>query len=1818
MRKIIPFAVLATLSIIIPTTPALADTLNSTIINDALDKTSTTGDGGTPTQDVNTGTASQTPTQDVNTGTASQTPTQDVNTGTASQTPTQDVNTGTTSQTPTQDTYTGTTSQTPTQDTYTGTTSQTPTQDANTRVASETATQDTNTGTASQTPTQDTYTGTTSQTPTQDAYTNVTVATYGQGAAANNVKGTIKDSEGNAVADVTLQLHSTGYPQQGYSVEVKNGEFNTYLPAGTYQIDNYYDSRTGNRIILGNTFTVSSEEEPTSVEILAPKKNLTGTLKDNSGNAVADAVLRIHNAAYQQWFDVHIQNGEFNTYLPVGTYQIDSYSDQRTGKEVNLWYTFKVSSEEKPTSVDIVASKENVIGMVKDSSGNAVVDVTLHLHSTGYPQLGYSIEVQNGEFSTYLPAGTYQIDNYYDSRTGNQVILGNTFTVSSEEEPTYVDLVAPKENVVGTLKDNSGNAVSNATLHLHSTGYQQQPFAIRVQNGKFSTFLPVGTYQIDSYNDQTTQTEIILSNTFTVTSEDVPVSADLVAPMENVTGTLKDSSGNAVASATLRFHSTGYTQRWFNVDVRNGKFSTYLPVGTYQVDGYYDQDAQKNFSLNSKFTVLSEEEATSVDLVAPIENVIGTLKDSSGGVVADAMLRLHTTGYQQWFDVHVQNGKFSTYLPVGSYQIDSYYNPAIQKDVFLTKTFKVANETDSISMDLVAPMENVTGTLKDSSGNEVANTMLRLYSTGYPQQSFDVHVQNGKFSTYLPIGVYRVDSYYDQAEQKPSILAKLITVASETEPISLDIVAQKENVTGTVTDSSGNSIDDTWLQLHSIGYQQQTYSVLIRNGKFSTYLPAGTYQIERFSDPQTGNEVILAKTFTVANETDQISLDLTALKENVTGTVKDSSGNAVVDASLQLHGKGTGQQFNVHIRDGKFRTHLPAGIYQIDNYYDQRTENQVFLVNTFIVMNETDQVSLDIVAPKENVAGTVKDSGRNAAVNAWLQMLNTRTQQWFSVRVHNGTFSTNLPAGDYQIENYSDDRTGNQVVLKDSFTVTNVEDITQLTIVLPGQNVTGTLKDCNGNAVSDAWIQVYSTGAEPQTYNVHVQNGEFSTHLPAGDYRIYSYYDDAAQQQVILAKTFTVATETDPVSIDIAAPKENVLGTVKDSCGNLEGDATLELQSRGTEQQWYYVHIKNGVFSTHLPAGDYQINRYIDQRTGNPFILGTEFTVSNEEDSTTVDIVLPKENVTGTVKDRSGNAVVDARLHFHNTAQAFDVHIQNGKFSAYLPEGTYQIDEFDDQITQKQVILAQTFTVSNEGDSTSVDFVLPKENVSGTVKDSSGNRVFDGTLELRRTGNEERWVSVHIQNGKFTTYLPQGTYHMLSYYDEVKQKQVILGKTVIVPETDPITVDIVEPKDNVNGTVKDSSGDAVADAWLQLHSNGTDRLWFNIRIQNGEFSTHLPVGTYQVEGYNDQGTGNQVSLDATFTVSSEEEPTSVDIDASKENILKTDSDTSVRSHQNDHSTPKSTITVVSASQGGMVTQNGATIMIPVAAISGDIKVTVNKLNNISSFSTDSSLKLVSDIFEVTKDVAGPFNKPVSISLPFDKSKVDQARISVSIYWFNEETHRWVQLDNPQVDWNQSMVTGWTKHLTKFAVLSTSHAKWEPSQTINFSDIKGHWAENSITKLIASGVIKGYPNGSFKPDYKITRAEFTSILVNALGLDLKTDKVFKDTAKHWAKDNIATAYVNGIVQEYRKNVFGVDNYITREQMTVMVVKALKLEKANGKINFVDGSTSSPWAKDAILTAVQDGLIVGFPDKTFKPQKFATRAEAVSLIVNALNK
>jgi len=180
-----------------------------------------------------------------------------------------------------------------------------------------------------------------------------------------------------------------------------------------------------------------------------------------------------------------------------------------------------------------------------------------------------------------------------------------------------------------------------------------------------------------------------------------------------------------------------------------------------------------------------------------------------------------------------------------------------------------------------------------------------------------------------------------------------------------------------------------------------------------------------------------------------------------------------------------------------------------------------------------------------------------------------------------------------------------------------------------------------------------------------------------------------------------------------------------------------------------------------------------------------------------------------------------------------------------------------------------------------------------------------------------------------------------------------------------------------------------------------------------------------------------------------------------------------------------------------------------------------------------------------------------------------------------------------------------------------------NETKSFTDMKGHWAEQEVTRLASKQVIKGMTENKFVPGQMVTRAEFAVMLTEAFGLPAHSLTPFKDTkADAWYSVAIASAYEAGFIKGYDNMMFKPSEYISREQMVVMLMRAYRManheiKEADFKLDaFNDANSAAAWAVEDWKLALSLGIVEGQNKVTLAPKSLATRAEAAVMIARVL--
>lgn len=181
-----------------------------------------------------------------------------------------------------------------------------------------------------------------------------------------------------------------------------------------------------------------------------------------------------------------------------------------------------------------------------------------------------------------------------------------------------------------------------------------------------------------------------------------------------------------------------------------------------------------------------------------------------------------------------------------------------------------------------------------------------------------------------------------------------------------------------------------------------------------------------------------------------------------------------------------------------------------------------------------------------------------------------------------------------------------------------------------------------------------------------------------------------------------------------------------------------------------------------------------------------------------------------------------------------------------------------------------------------------------------------------------------------------------------------------------------------------------------------------------------------------------------------------------------------------------------------------------------------------------------------------------------------------------------------------------------------------AQATSFSDLQGNWAESFIQALTARNIIQGFPDGSFRPNQPVTRAQFAAMIRKAFQKNLTQEVIeFVDVpAYYWAREAIQSAYQMGFLAGYPNRVFKPNQNIPRAQVLVALANGLDLSakpETTAALNtyFQDAAQIPDYARNSVAAAAEKSIIVNYPSvKLLNPNQIATRADVAAFIYQAL--
>lgn len=173
-----------------------------------------------------------------------------------------------------------------------------------------------------------------------------------------------------------------------------------------------------------------------------------------------------------------------------------------------------------------------------------------------------------------------------------------------------------------------------------------------------------------------------------------------------------------------------------------------------------------------------------------------------------------------------------------------------------------------------------------------------------------------------------------------------------------------------------------------------------------------------------------------------------------------------------------------------------------------------------------------------------------------------------------------------------------------------------------------------------------------------------------------------------------------------------------------------------------------------------------------------------------------------------------------------------------------------------------------------------------------------------------------------------------------------------------------------------------------------------------------------------------------------------------------------------------------------------------------------------------------------------------------------------------------------------------------------------------ADLRGHWSEAPVTALALRGLVEGFPDGTFRPADPLSRAQVAKLLALATGQEEDARRAetgassFTDMRGHWALGYVEVLAELGLMKGYPDGTFRPEGQVSRVELILLAARAAGIPPSANRsalVGFADAADVPAWAAAEVTAAAEAGLLRDvFPDGTLGPRRPASRAEAAALI------
>jgi hypothetical protein len=1298
-----------------------------------------------------------------------------------------------------------------------------------------------------------------------------------------------------------------------------SGFANFLLPAG---------NEVAFRVFCGGAdpivVTVTTTSVLQTIPVTVPTPNLVGTISGVSSTSDLWGCLELQvtsgsSTRFQCNYGISFNSsGKYAIKVPQGTYRISlTPSDTANPDWVNTYSeVFIVSSTQVTVNMSISTTANLVYTITpssaaKDGWANVNPLCTIEMKKNGEgcygSKLGRNIP-SSGIVKFNLTPGTYTIWANPGSDPGNYVGTNSPeFTITDSGAVVTGTLALNLANLKFVISPSANAKDGSISITNQSTKIAYECFIDKSGNCNF--YAPAGTYRVEIYpgNPSNTALFTVISNLVVTGSTQVE---NVTLSGANVTGTVSStaiSAGRGYVEVQQR-KTEGVNQYWdylWNargaIDA-SGNFAISLPEGTYRLlarcQNSFNNDCKGFLSSPSEvFTVSTGN--TVVNITLRTANLTGTVSGFAGTpeghvYIAQQDLSLSKDEYFG-FDFGSKiysDGTYEMYLPTGKYKLSAEVESTDYSGI-ISDWVSASSTPTTLNLSIV--QKNISGTVSPVNKSKGGYGWIEKLESGIwiGSESFQIS-DTGTYKIYLTAGTYRANVYPNRAATGVfNLVSEPFTVTTGSQTFNFTLPENNFSVAVTPSTDAINANVTIFRIVSDKEYQYYRSVNINDSGVIDAYLPNGKYQLE-INPNSLSYALTRSAVFEIPSSPEfPVPTTIALVAANVTGTITpldyakwaqvclEEKNNGVFNGkTISCSNSGDLGKYKFKAANGTYRVIVyPQGVYNNGSY----TESPYVITtsNEFTIAN--DSKTIDVTLSTGNLSGTITDVVKSAG--GWVYVLKVDgaypVGTPYSKQISSsGKYAFQLPSGKYRLQIRPPSNVSG-VVSTESSDITIADANVVFDVALATPNISGVVSPIDKS--SGGWIYAEQVSCNcgwngwsgvpgiASSSGIN-SDGSYGIKVDNGLTRVVAYPRwDAEGVTKTVTDSFTVSTGSS-VTKNITLSTGNLTGTIS-SVENAKGGWIRVERKDGNYWQYtnYGTHVlDDGTYRLQVDNGTYRIVASPGwNSSGVVETPSSEFTINN--DSVTKNLTLSAPTLTGTITNLSAaidtNQLQGMDPKFFYAAHGYieqkisgayywaNKYINvtaDGKFSTYLPDGTYRVYIYymNSAVQNLSRGYSADFTIS--GATNSVTFALNSSNLRGTISPTSDS-ANGWVCAQKQNGANWDWTNCDQikSDGTYAITVDAGTYRVIANpnWGSVNYSSSVSGSAAVAADA-VTTISSTLTSNNVILKINDLDGRPNYNGWVSIKS-GADYInkygkggWIS---QLGKVGFNLDPGVYTLE-----------------------------------------------------------------------------------------------------------------------------------------------------------------------------------------------------------------------------------------------------------------------------------------------------------------------------------------------------------------------------------